>query len=113
MSDIVLREEQIVFRCLSMVSVGLSSFVATTSCNGFIVRPTATAGLLLSIETYAKASRTATVRSWSATSGPLVNGPLRGMERRDDASSEQVSLWNKTVVRVTTASGSYLSVKKD
>ena len=108
MSDIFLRVEQIVFKCLSMLSVGLSLFVATTSCNGLIVRPTATAGLLLSIETYAKASRTATVRSW-----PLVNGPLRGMERRDGASLEQVSLWNKTEVRVTTESRSYLSVKKD
>ncbi len=90
-----------------MSAEGLSLFVATTSCNGFIVRPIATAGLLLCIETYAKASRTAT------RSGPLVNGPLRGMERRQVASSEQVSLWKKRAVRVTTESGSYLSVKKD
>lgn len=65
-------------RCSTKVSEGIWSFVATTSCNGFILRPIATTELLLLTETYAKASRTAAVRSWSATSGPLVR--LAGME---------------------------------
>ena len=53
-----------------MVVEGISFFIATTSCRGFIVTPIATVGLRTSTDTYAKASRTATVpfmeqRIWS------------------------------------------------
>ena len=64
-----------VLRCSTMVGEGISSFVVTTSCRGFIVRPIARAGLLSLTDTYAKASRTATVRSWSATCGPVSSSP--------------------------------------
>lgn len=92
-----------------MVVEGISSFVATASCKGFIVRSIATTGLLSLTETYAKASKTATVRSWSTTCGPLINGPpssLAWQQRMDRASRKQDLEVNVAAVSETTASTS-------
>ena len=67
-------------RCSTMFVEGIFSFFATTSCRGFIVRPIATAGLLSLTDIYAKASRTGTVRIWSATCG-LVSDPHSPLAR--------------------------------
>lgn len=90
-----------------MVLMEIFLFIAITSCNGFIVRPTAIAKLLLSIKIYAKTSKTTLIL------GLLVNSLLWEIKRRNGALSEQVSLWKKIAIRITTKLGSYLSVKKN
>lgn len=85
-----------------MVGEGVSSFVDTTSCRGFIVGPIATARLLLLTDIYAKASRTSTVSSLHATCGPLVSSLVR-IQR---ASREEVLDVNIAAASITTASRS-------
>lgn len=97
-------------RCSTWVGVGISLFVVTTSCRGFIVRPIATQGLVSLTDTYAKASRTATVRSCSATCGQLVSGSsstLVRKQRKDRASGVEVLDVNVATASVTTASRFY------